>query len=316
MPICTTCTAPVQHLYTVYQSENNLRLEQCSKCLSFADQYVEYDTLTLLLDLILLKRGVYRHLLFNRGSPPKREVAVTNDNGKSQEESVKENQDHKRWKTVVLLAATLILADAFIRWSERYSLAKINDEDTPIPSWNQEAGRHFILTLLGCFIAETISFHIGVIFFSVVANRVLNGLTQNPPSSIRGEFRTSRISLSLLYSSLTKLFLLLTLSIWPAGTVPTDDRVLLPSRTYGNPLLNSALELLDEDKLNRHWIVRNVLGGMAAGFGLRVALDCHPSITACIIMGGWWFKTWVSGLTSKWWVGEGFEQAWLAYSIP
>lgn len=29
--------------------------------------------MTLLLDLILLKRGVYRHLLFNRGAPPKRE---------------------------------------------------------------------------------------------------------------------------------------------------------------------------------------------------------------------------------------------------
>lgn len=34
---------------------------------------MEYDTLTLLLDLILLKRGVYRHLLFNRGKAPRRE---------------------------------------------------------------------------------------------------------------------------------------------------------------------------------------------------------------------------------------------------
>lgn len=36
-------------------------------CHAFADPYVEHDTLTLLLDLILLKRDVYRHLLFNRG---------------------------------------------------------------------------------------------------------------------------------------------------------------------------------------------------------------------------------------------------------
>lgn len=28
---------------------------------------MEHDTLTLLLDLILLKRDVYRHLLYNRG---------------------------------------------------------------------------------------------------------------------------------------------------------------------------------------------------------------------------------------------------------
>lgn len=71
MPICITCTEPTSHLYTVYDSAYNLRLEQCKKCLSFADLYVEHDSLTLILDLILLKRGVYRHLLYNRGSEPR-----------------------------------------------------------------------------------------------------------------------------------------------------------------------------------------------------------------------------------------------------
>lgn len=40
-------------------------------CLEFVDPYVEHDSLTILLDLILLKRGVYRHLLFNRGAEPR-----------------------------------------------------------------------------------------------------------------------------------------------------------------------------------------------------------------------------------------------------
>lgn len=48
-----------------------------SKCAEFADPYVEYDTLTLLLDLILLKRGVFRHILFNRGYEPRRVVEVS-----------------------------------------------------------------------------------------------------------------------------------------------------------------------------------------------------------------------------------------------
>lgn len=86
MPICTSCTHPTQYLYTVYNTENNLRLEICvcylllsvfsaltscdekSNCRAFADPYVEHDTLMLILDLILLKRDVYRHLLFNRGT--------------------------------------------------------------------------------------------------------------------------------------------------------------------------------------------------------------------------------------------------------
>lgn len=37
-------------------------------CKEFADPHVQHDTTTLLLDLILLKRDVYRHLLFNRGT--------------------------------------------------------------------------------------------------------------------------------------------------------------------------------------------------------------------------------------------------------
>ena len=36
------------------------------------DPYVEFDALTLFIDLILLKPGVYRHLLYNRGTEPRR----------------------------------------------------------------------------------------------------------------------------------------------------------------------------------------------------------------------------------------------------
>ena len=92
----------------------------------------------------------------------------------------------------------------------------------------------------------------------------------------------SLISLSLFYSSLTKLFLLFLLTIW------------LPTTTSGPPLpkitnvlpewakhfwqndgsSNSSsiirvLEILDDDKLDREWIVRNVVGGMSAGSALR-----------------------------------------------
>lgn len=42
-----------------------------------------------------------------------------------------------------------------------------------------------------------------------------------------------------------------------------------PPLALTHPLVVRALELLDEDKLDREWVVRNVLGGMAAGFGLR-----------------------------------------------
>jgi hypothetical protein len=98
MTLCTNCAEAVPYLYTVYHSVNNVRLEQCVRlpspplfdvarpsynrltcpfpfqpsCRAPADPYVEHDSLVVALDLILLKRGVYRHLLFNRGTPPRK----------------------------------------------------------------------------------------------------------------------------------------------------------------------------------------------------------------------------------------------------
>ena len=93
------------------------------------------------------------------------------------------------------------------------------------------------------------------------------------------DYRSSLISLSLFYSSLTKLFLLLLLTIWlpasisivpqPENHLPEWTKRLQWTRDNTNNLLTHVLETLDDDKLDREWIVRNVLGGMSAGFGLR-----------------------------------------------
>jgi hypothetical protein len=140
-------------------------------------------------------------------------------------------------------------------------------------------------------------------------------------SDIRREFRFSLIPLTLFYSSLTKLFLLFLLTIWRPSSESTPPR----SSPY-------ALQLFGDDKVDREWVVRNVLGGMSAGFGLRgahllvcsisslmlpVVLDSHPGFTTIIIIAGWVAKTAVSRLVSRWVGGdEQMGEAWLAYSIP
>ena len=83
--------------------------------------------------------------------------------------------------------------------------------------------------------------------------------------------RFSHVPLTLLYSSLSKLFLLFLLSIWRPST--DNSTQVFTERAKGtilaHPVINSALEILDDDKLDKEWVIRNVLGGMAAGFGLR-----------------------------------------------
>jgi len=149
----------------------------------------------------------------------------------------------------------------------------------------------------------------------------------SPKSNIRQEFRSSLISLSLLYSSLTKLFLLLLLTIWlptstspiPQPKIPLPDWTKRLQWTHNNSnLLTHILEILDDDKLDREWIVRNVLGGMSAGFGLRVILDIYPLFTTIMIIVGWIAKTAVATLVSRWIGGCDSKtgEAWLAYSIP
>ena len=120
-----------------------------------------------------------------------------------------------------------------------------------------------------------------------------------PPACLPTTDRYSHIPLTLFYSSLTKLFLLFCLSIWrpddpdhrhpsqlgtgsdDASTNPNAPRNPIPNTNTNtaaglaglgtHPLVLSALGLLDADTLDRAWVVRNVLGGMAAGFGLRGA---------------------------------------------
>eukprot|EP00696_Hemimastix_kukwesjijk_P001560 gnl/Hemi2/11936_TR4073_c0_g6_i1.p1 gnl/Hemi2/11936_TR4073_c0_g6~~gnl/Hemi2/11936_TR4073_c0_g6_i1.p1 ORF type:complete len:264 (-),score=52.31 gnl/Hemi2/11936_TR4073_c0_g6_i1:5-796(-) len=65
MKRCVQCG---KHVGTVFKefSHGNIRLTRCDRCDDVADKYVEYESVIIVLDLILHKPAVYRHLLFNR----------------------------------------------------------------------------------------------------------------------------------------------------------------------------------------------------------------------------------------------------------
>ncbi|TCD64038.1 hypothetical protein EIP91_004587 [Steccherinum ochraceum] len=302
--------------------------------------YVEHDFLTLLLDLILLKRDVFRHLLFNRGTG----VRYLGPRTSSSTEGSKVQGSHvqmrglqrARWFHILQLGVVLVVVDAFIRWSHLSVSGPFEPSNVDLATWNMHAVESFLRIVLGCMI-ETVAFHGGVIAASYVVlssidwtrrKRMFAPNSNAPISGIRQEFRYSHIPLTLFYSSLTKLFLLFLLTIWRpvAQTSPEMTRPLPPqynaSQMFSNPIILSAIEILDEDKMDREWVVRNVLGGMAAGFGLRVVLDCHPAFTTLIVLSGWAVKTAAAQIMSGWIAGTAgsSEQAvgemWLAYSIP
>ena len=66
LKVCVECGKPAQALYKVF-SENNIRLSLCQACGCVADKYVEYEMALIVIDLVLLKRQAYRHLMYNSG---------------------------------------------------------------------------------------------------------------------------------------------------------------------------------------------------------------------------------------------------------
>lgn len=63
--ICIECGyTGIDCLYSRYKSEY-IKLTVCPKCNKIADKYIEYDSVILSLDILLLKKQAYRHLSFN-----------------------------------------------------------------------------------------------------------------------------------------------------------------------------------------------------------------------------------------------------------
>ncbi|KAJ3305793.1 sterol homeostasis protein [Kappamyces sp. JEL0829] len=68
MQCCIECGTKVEQLYRVYgpASSGSIRLTQCEVCHEFVDKYLEFDLVVIFIDLVLLKKAAYRHMIFNR----------------------------------------------------------------------------------------------------------------------------------------------------------------------------------------------------------------------------------------------------------
>ncbi|KAJ5068204.1 arv1 [Anaeramoeba ignava] len=62
--LCVHCGHPITQTYRKFQG-GQIRLNICPHCHHRADEYIELDNVVKFLDLILLKKEVYRHILFN-----------------------------------------------------------------------------------------------------------------------------------------------------------------------------------------------------------------------------------------------------------
>ncbi|XP_072754630.1 protein ARV1 isoform X3 [Anoplolepis gracilipes] len=64
MYICINCGADCKELFRRY-CPSVLKILKCEKCGLLADKYIEYDPVIVFVDLILIEKPAYRHLLYN-----------------------------------------------------------------------------------------------------------------------------------------------------------------------------------------------------------------------------------------------------------
>ncbi|XP_012268796.2 protein ARV1 isoform X2 [Athalia rosae] len=133
MYTCIKCGAEVDELYRRY-SPSVLKVLKCDKCDSIADKYIEYDPVILLVDLVLLNKSAYRHLLYNSGFK-------------------------SYWKLIVVL----LLGESFRIWSssatkDSFQLPEVHQADNDV--FEREGSFYVILlhtTLsLGAFVCAVI----------------------------------------------------------------------------------------------------------------------------------------------------------------
>jgi uncharacterized protein YejL (UPF0352 family) len=268
------------------------------KCNRFLDPLIEHDPLILLLDLVLLKPRVFLHLLFNRGTPPLDALAPTAF-------QVDAGRDDRLRGDIVRLAMLVIGAETMVRLISHGA-----SKDLSLMLVSQT-----ILNVL----AETIAQHAVTLLLTLLALRLRSWYpggddTAKPADHDDGRrvnftwvshgssgdwqltLRPMLVPLTLLYTSLLPLVLQLSLAIWYTPPVPTASSVssaslnsLLPVESRLHPELRAFVDALDEfwTQGDRVWAGTRLLGGMSAGFGLRVLLPTKPWETTAIVLAGW-----------------------------
>ncbi|KAI8386719.1 ARV1 [Nakaseomyces glabratus] len=224
--ICIECSAPTETLYTEY-SNKYVQLTECKNCHSEVDPYVEIDNVLLFIDLLLLKPGAYRHLVYNsmvvslesfkehykdqrrrlpyHKSTPRLKVSIKNI-----------FNWFKKYDTIIRLWVLLVVFEVYLTWVEEEEIYHTR-ERVPFNSvtlqllmiyvnkWN--AFQQYMFFLAYC-VLDNVLFHMFTL--RLVKSWMPWGKTTNYSSQI--------VSYTILLSQGVKIFPILML-IWPYDNI-------------------------------------------------------------------------------------------------
>ncbi|RLV91830.1 DNA topoisomerase 3 [Spathaspora sp. JA1] len=204
--ICIECGNPdIKCLYSRYKSEY-IRLTVCPECDQIADKYIEYDSVILFLDILLLKKQAYRHLSYNLTEI---ELLKQDKNNKQQHAILR---FFHRYKQLMKIMLVFILFEVYCMWATEEKNPDHSELITLIldqPILNQYG--YFISQVL----LEKFFFNmINVILFRCFCNWGNSNLNKNIPKSLQFGYSNSVMIITILIANAIKLFPILML-IWP-----------------------------------------------------------------------------------------------------
>ncbi|WFD19012.1 phosphate transporter (Pho88) [Malassezia caprae] len=270
MPVCVHCAHPVPALLAHFGS-GHVALARCARCGRVADPYLEYGLAVLVIDLILIKPRVYRHILYNIS------VAMANT------------------PTVYVHARrllALVLVESYLTWFSLcvhpYAKTLWEDAHTSLPHWPSWAPAPLLgaIRVTGATLAHTLALHMTVM--------LAGGLVQYAWYRRRRSRAYWRLyswhlpSVAMLYASLSTELLLVIRLVWDSR-MPADRRAAAQRPSLFTPMHWAAPYVpawLAAGPWHTEWLIRHVLGGMSAGVALAATMPMQPLVGALVALLG------------------------------
>ncbi|KAM0789737.1 hypothetical protein ACM66B_006592 [Microbotryomycetes sp. NB124-2] len=289
-----------------YPNPSNTSLLQCCHCPNLADVLQTMTFQHVLVDLMLLKPRVYRHLLVNRKS---RKPKTNKDDVVEGVASIQDERDRvgvaddDEWSTNSFVIGTIVtVLDAYIRCANDWS-----NGDSPFEAYT---------AALAMSLFETLTWHTSVLVVASLSQYIPPRSRSKPLCSLR------LLPLTLFYSSIPTLFMLSVSSlVWPneyrkksmsAATTTTTMTITeadsfdsmqdltrivshLIAKVVGSssfatslvPLLDtfntSSSKSMSSDSWANEFLLRNVVGGLSAIVGVSALMNAS-TLRTCLIL--------------------------------
>lgn len=281
MPVCVECGKPVPATVSTFGS-GHVVLARCTHCKRIVDPYLEYGLAVLVVDLILAKPRVYRHILYNVSTHsfmPSRPYGPP-----SSAPSVVPLYIHTR------RFVALVLMEGYLAW---FSLCVRPCAQQNVQLWPMNAQKmsQYLLSSASygairvCFytLLHMLSLHVSLV---VGCTAVQWAWRAHSKSNMYWDMYALHLpSVAMLYASLSTVFLLALRVVWapkaPTHTHPTASTTMMP--TYIWQILSAYLPQAGHDGVTE-WTIRNMMGGMSAGVALAAVLPMKPTAGALVVL--------------------------------